>query len=181
MELSKLIRDRRTIQTFTNAPVQDAVVKEALELSLWSLNHRLTFPWFYMIVPKDKREQLTDLAIELKGKKKPLTDAVRKSMHMNFMNPSHYVALGLKKNPDPAGAKEDYATLSCSVQIASLVLWEKGVGCKWTSSGFSMHPKTYEILGISPEEIQLEGGLMIGGFDKAPPAAPRPSLSEILE
>jgi hypothetical protein len=180
LDLAQLIRNRRTIQTFTNASVDDAVVKEALELSFWSLNHRLTFPWFYMIVPRNKREQLTKLAIDLKAKKKPMTDAVKQSMHQNFMNPSHYIAVGLKKNADPVVEKENYATLACSMQIASLVLWEKGVGSKWTTSGFSTHPETYKILGISPEEIQLEGGMMVGGFDKVPPAAPRPSLDEVL-
>ena len=183
MDLNKLIRDRRTIQIFTNEIVSDNDVKEALELSLWAPNHRLTFPWFYMIVDQARREKLANLSIELKSKKTPdgrLTDAVKASMRTAFLNPSHYVALGLKKNSDPAIDKENFATLACSVQLASLVLWEKGIGSKWTTSGFSMSPKTYEILGISMEEIRLEGGLMIGKFAKVPPVVPRPSIDKII-
>jgi len=180
LNLTQLIRDRRTIQTFTNELVDDAVVREALELSLWALNHRLTFPWFYMIVDRTKREQLAALAIELKSKKGNVSDPVKASMRANFMNPSHYIAIGLKKDADPNVDKENFATLSCSVQIASLVLWEKRIGSKWSTSGFSMHQRTYEILGVSPQEVRLEGGLLIGKYDKAPPALPRPALKEIL-
>lgn len=180
MNLSQLIQERRTIQNFSNEPVADVVVKEALELSLWSLNHKLTFPWFYKIVTRPEREKLTDLAIDLKSKKGPVTDAVKASMRENFLNPSHFVAIGLKKADDAVTAKENFATLACSMQIATLVLWEKGVGSKWTSSGFSTHAKAYEILGISPNEIQLEGGLMIGKAARVPPAVKRPPLDEIL-
>jgi len=180
MTLKELIRDRRTIQTFSDEKVDESLVKEALELSLWSLNHKLTFPWFYKIAGRPEREKLSDLAIELKSKKAPLNDAVKASMRTNLMNPSHYIAVGIKKSGDAFTDKENYATLACSMQIASLVLWEKGVGSKWTSSGFSTHAKTYEILGISADEIQLEGGLMIGKATKVPPAAKRPTLDEIL-
>lgn len=180
MTLKELIRDRRTIQTFTSEKVDDAVVKEALELSLWSLNHKLTFPWFYKIVGSAEKEEIADLLVEMKSKKSPLTDAVKASMRENFLTPSHYIAIGIKKSGDDFTDKENYATLACSMQIASLVLWEKGVGSKWTSSGFSTHAKTYEILGISSEEIQLEGGLMIGKAAKVPPPAKRPTLAEIL-
>ena len=180
MDLAELIRARRTIQTFAAGDVPESVVKEALELSLWSLNHRLTFPWIYKIASREQRLALAELQIEGKSRKGPLSDAVKTSMRTNFMNAAHYVALGLKRESDPGTAKEDYATLSCSMQIASLVLWEKGIGSKWTTSGFSVHAKTYEILGLSPNEVVLEGGLLIGKFEKAPPAAERPSLSEVL-
>lgn len=180
MDLAELIRERRTIQTFSNEVVPDEVVKEALELSLWSLNHRLTFPWIYKLASHEQRLQLAELQIASKSKKGPVSDVVKTSMRSNFMKASHYVALALKKNSDPAGEKEDYATLSCSVQIASLVLWEKGIGSKWTTSGFSMGAKTYEILGLSSDEVKLEGGFFIGKFAKAPPAAERPALAEVL-
>lgn len=180
MNLKELIRSRRTIQTFSNEKVDDVIVKEALELSLWALNHKLTFPWFYKIVGAAEREKIADLAVELKNKKGSMSDAMKASMRQNMMNPSHYVAVGIKKSGDEFTDKENYATLACSMQIASLALWEKSIGSKWSSSGFTTHPKIYEILGISADEVQLEGGLMIGKATIVPPAAKRPDLSEVL-
>lgn len=180
MNLPQLIRSRRTIHIFNNQPVSDAIVKEALELSLWSLNHRLTFPWVYKIASHDQRMQLAELQIEEKSKKGPLSEPMKNSMRANFMNASHYVALGVKRDADSAVERENYATLACGVQIASLVLWEKEVGSKWTTSGFSMNAKTYEIFNLSPDEVHLEGGLFIGKFDQAPPASQRPSIETVL-
>jgi nitroreductase len=180
MNLAELIRNRRTVQTFSSEPVSQEAVKQALELSLWSLNHRLTFPWVYKIASPAEREKLADLAVELKSKKGPASDTVRASMRANFLNPAYYVALGLKKESDPVIDKENFATLAASVQIASLVLWEQGIGSKWTTSGFSTHGRTYEILGISADEVRLEGGLMIGKAAHPPTEQKRPSLDEVL-
>ena len=180
MDLKELIRTRRTIQTFTAEKVSDALVKEALELSLWAPNHKLTFPWVYFDVRGKQRQKLGELLADLKAKKKDLSGPVRKSMIDNFLKPSHFVLLGMKAEEKEERERENYATLACSVQIASMVLWEKGVGSKWSTSGFTMDEETYDILDISPKKITLHGGLFIGMPADVPEADERPPLEDVL-
>lgn len=180
VELTKLIRERRTIQSFTNEKVPDQWVREAMELSLWAPNHRLTFPWYYKLVDGGARQRLADLAVELKGKKAALSETAKQAVRATVTIPSHLLMLGLKPEADDDKSKENYATLACSVQILSLVLWEKGVGVKWSTAGFTRHLQTHAILGI-PDAIQLEGCLFIGKAQVIPPASPRPAIADICD
>jgi hypothetical protein len=180
MELEKVIRERRTIQSFTNEKVSDGTVLHALELSLWAPNHRLTFPWRFALIDGQAREKLADLAADLKVKKSPLSETARKAIRATVTAPSHVLMLGLKKSGKPALDQENYATMSCSVQILSLVLWDNGIGSKWSTSGFTMDEKTYGICGWNAADILLAGAVLIGKPQAIPPAPPRPTLAEVL-
>jgi len=175
MNLQELIRGRRTVHSFRAEFVPESVVEEALSLSLWAPNHRMTCPWVYVLAGPESRGKLADLGVELKG----ATDVKAKAMRDAVLNPSHLLMLGMRKSAEPMQTHEDYATLACSVQIMSLYLWEKGVGSKWSTGGWTKHARTYEILGVDPREVQLEGALMMGyGVVGAPPD--RPGLERVL-
>jgi nitroreductase len=179
MNLADLVVSRRTVHNYRKETLPQAVVERALELSLWAPNHRDTYPWAYFMVGPEARAKLADLSVQLKELKGALSDIKKQALRENLINPSHLVILGQRK-ADPKTAHEDYATLACSVQIASLYLAEQGFGSKWSTGGYSNHSQTYEILGISPDQVQLEGALMIGVAQMAPPTQTRPPLKEFL-
>lgn len=181
MDFTELTQTRRTINRYKSEPVPTDLIEEALRLSLWAPNHRLTFPWRYLWAGPEARKKIAELAVELKTAKatEPTSDVAKKAVRDAFLNPAHLIFLGIKKS-DPKLQHEDYATLSCSVQIASTLLWQNGIGTKWSTSASTMHSKTYEILGVSPESVQLEGALMIGIADGIPRAPARPPLGEHL-
>ena len=179
MNLAQLVQVRRTVHNYKPDKVPDGLVEKALELSLWAPNHKLTFPWAYFWVGTVVRSQLADLAVQLKEAKGPMSEIQRKAARENLTQPSHLIVLGVRKS-EPKRMHEDYATLACSVQIATLFLTENGVGSKWSTGGYSNHPETYKILGVSPEEVQLEGALMIGIPSLIPAVPARPSLGQFL-
>ncbi len=179
MNLSELITSRRTVHNYSSEKVSEAVVEEAMRLSLWAPNHRLTYPWAYFCAGAATRIKLADLAVELKGAKEPLSEVKKTAMRDNILKPSHLILLALKRG-DPKHEHEDYATLACGVQIASLFLWEKGIGSKWSTGGYFIGPRTYDVLDISPEEFRLEGALLVGVPLTPAPAPPRPALEGIL-
>lgn len=180
MDFSKLVMDRRTVHSYRQEAVSESDVMEALKLSLWSMNHKLTFPWVYLSVGPLARQKIAELAVKLKSTKEPLNEVKTKATRDSVLNPSHFISLGLRLSGNSAQEHEDYATLAASVQIAALLLWQKGVGTKWSTGGMTKHPETYEILGLNPSEIRLEGALMIG-IPAAVPAAPeRPNLERVF-
>lgn len=181
MDLAQLITNRRTIQTFLEDKVSDELVKKALELSLWSMNHKLTFPWHYIEVTDLTRKKIADIGAELKKQKDPrVSETVLSSIRASIMTPSHMIFLGQKKGSSSVEDKENYATLSGSVHLASLFLWLNGIGTKWTTSGYRSSAKTYEVLRVSPEEVKLEGALFIGKSAQIVAPKDRPPIEEIL-
>jgi nitroreductase len=180
MDLAQNTVSRRTVHNYKTDKIADELVIKALELSLWAPNHKLSFPWVYIWLGPHARGELAALSAELKAAKKPLSETEKKMAMANVTNPSHLIALGLRRSEDSHRQHEDFATLACSVQIASQYLWEQGVGTKWTTGGWLQHPKSYGILGLSPDEVVLEGGLMIGVPSIIPAATKRPPLEKFL-
>jgi nitroreductase len=180
VKLDELVRSRRTVHNYTRENVDWGVVERALELSLWAPNHKLSYPWIFTRIGVEARGKLADLSVELKSKKGELSDVKKKAIRENILAPAHILSLGLRRDADEKRRHEDYATLACSVQIMSLVLWEQGVATKWSTGGNWTHANTYEILGLDPLSVQLEGALLIGRALHMPEAPARPSLKEIL-
>lgn len=180
MDFSKLVIERRTVHSYRQAAVSEADVVEALNLSLWSMNHKLTFPWVYISVGPEARQKIADLAVRLKSAKEPLNEIKTKATRDTVLNPSHFIALGLKLSGNPSQEHEDYATLASSVQIAALALWQKGIATKWSTGGMTKHAETYQILGVNPAEVRLEGALMIGVPASVPPTPQRPDIHQVL-
>lgn len=183
MLLEEVIRNRRTIHSFTDEKIPDEVVHQALELSLWAPNHKLTFPWRYIQVGLQSRAQLAELAISLKiaKSKEPVSDVAKQALREALTKPSHFIALSMVRSSDEERLWEDFGAVACGVQIISLTLWQNGIGSKWTTSGYSRHARTYEILGIDPSAEKLVGGLLIGKPLRVPPATPRPPLNQFLK
>ncbi|MBX3020956.1 MAG: nitroreductase family protein [Bdellovibrionales bacterium] len=176
MDIREMILTRRTVNNYTPEKVPDSVVEEALALSLWAPNHKLTYPWVYTWLGAETRARLGDLNAELKGANPIKAKAARD----NVVTPSHLISLAIKRSEKVERQHEDYATLSCSVQIATMFLWQHGIATKWSTGGWSMHPRAYEIIGLSPEEVKLEGCLMIGRPQIMPPTPERPPLAQFL-
>jgi nitroreductase len=182
MDFRELVLTRRTVHNYHSEAVPDSLVEDALKLSLWAPNHKLTYPWVYTLVGRGAREKLADLGVELKGVKggEALSAEKAKAVRDSVLNPSHLVSLALKRSVKPGQEHEDYATLACSVQIMSLFLWQSGVATKWSTGAWSMHEKTYPILGLDATQVRLEGVLMIGKAQHLPSAPERPELSKFL-
>lgn len=179
MEFGDLVRARRTVHNYTSQSVPLEMVEKALTLSLWAPNHKLTYPWVYILVGPQARAAVAELSVELKSKKGPLSETKARAIRQGLIEPAHVVALGIKRS-DPKTEHEDYATLACSVQIASLFLWEQRLGSKWSTGGAWMNEKTYEILSVDPQEVRLEGALLIGAPQVLPAPPERPGLNQFL-
>lgn len=181
-KFERLITERRTVHQYKPQGVSEELVHKALELSMWVPNHRLTFPWCYYLISDEVRKRFIDSAVEMKRSKDSSFSPVKEAgLRKRLGECSHWIALGLKRNADESIFREDIATLGCSVQTASLYLWEQGVATKWSTGGFTVSKRAYEILDINPEEVYLMGALFIGVADVIPPASPRPPLSEVLK
>lgn len=181
MTLENLIKERRTVHDYIKSEVDWNIVSRALELSLWSLNHKLTYPWVYYRVGPLAKRKIAEILVESKeAKKGPLTEVMRASIRGKVLNPSEIIFLGQRKAKDAHQQKEDYATIACSVQLASLYLWEQGLGSKWSTGDFTQSEKTFAALDLSTKDVEIVGCLFVGVPAGQPKTPLRPPLSEVL-
>ena len=179
-DFAKLVEERRTVHSYIKKEVSESLIEEGARLSLWAPNHRLSFPWKYFLLSEEKQKNIFQWACENKkidsSSDGPLVDAVKEQ----FLYP-RILVLGMKKDANPAVQKEDYATLSCSVQILSMYFWQKGLGTKWSTGKISRDPRMYSMLGVSENELALEGMLMIGWPKDILPAVARPPFENTFK
>lgn len=181
MNIENIIKERRTVHEYKGQKVPDALVEKGLELALWAPNHKLTNPWKFVWMGPSAREKIADLSVQIKKQKDPnLSELAQQKLKQKFLEPSHLIAILQKKSADAFQYKEDYASISCGVQNASLFLWEKGIGSKWTTGAVTTHEKTYKALNINFEKEEIMGFLWIGYAAQVPQAPKRPSLTDSL-
>ena len=108
MEITELMKSRRTVHQYKSEKVPEKLILGALEVALWAPNHRLTFPWRFVLVGDQARAKIADLASALKAQKKGLSQVEAAALRATYMNPSHLIVLAQKECPvilyDPAAA-----------------------------------------------------------------------------
>ncbi|MFZ9000008.1 MAG: nitroreductase family protein [Bacteriovoracaceae bacterium] len=180
--INEIIKTRRTIHKFLNQRVNEDELLDCLEASLCAPNHKLTDPVRYYLAGEQTRKNVFDFLVETKQNKSgPLDENQMLSFEQKFINPSHLVIISQALNPDPLTSKEDYATVACSVHNLSLLLWEKGIGLKWSTGKKIKSPKLHEITNIDIQKESIEGLLWIGIPKLTPPSPPRAKLNELLK
>lgn len=61
MDISKAIRERRSVREFTDEPVRDSDIEKILEAGRWAPSGKNTQPWRFIVVKsKEKREELAE-------------------------------------------------------------------------------------------------------------------------
>jgi len=180
VEIEKLIRTRRTVHQYSGEKVADDTVHRALEMALWAPNHRLTFPWRFVVVGPETRGMIAELAAELKAMKKPLSETEKMAVRDDFLRASHLIILAMARSADAEQAREDYASVAAGVQNASLYLWDRGIGSKWTTGKATHHEKTYKASGVNPATEEIVGFLWIGYPAREARTPERPKLESVM-
>ena len=180
MPFAELVGLCRTSHKFTSEAVDPKLIEEALELSLLAPNHRHTFPWHYVWLSADSREMVGEQAVALqKAANANLTGEKVELIRGKFKNPE-IIAVAQKGCADEFTSKDDYATLSCSIQLMALALREKGLSYKWSTGEVTRARGTYEILNLSKYAFEIIGFVMIGHAASEPSPRRRPALEDVL-
>ncbi|AOZ90980.1 nitroreductase family protein [Paenibacillus crassostreae] len=179
MELSQLIKERRSIHIYEDREVSLDLVKNLLDTAVWVPNHRMTQPWRFVIVHGEGRKRIAE--IQSKGKAQDSTKAQEASLafYNRMMDVPMYIAVVMKENPVISIREEDYASVSCIIQNFSLLSWEQGLGSVWKSYGFMYEAGYREALGIQPGE-KVVGSIHVGYASQVPNAQPRTPASDLI-
>lgn len=180
MELQNVIENCRTFHSFTNEKIKIELIEKALSNALLAPNHKFTFPWKFYWLGENKKNELAKINLDLKMQK---LDAMSVESQQDMINKIIFpevILFAQKKNEDAFTQKEDYATLSCSIQLFALTLASYGIGYKWSTGKVIRDQRTYDLLGIDPVKEEIIGLIMAGVSAKKAGNRTRPPLNDVL-
>ncbi|WP_078408822.1 nitroreductase family protein [Priestia abyssalis] len=182
MELTQIIKERRSIHRFQDREVSLELVKELLDTAVWVPNHKMTQPWRFVIVHGEGRKRIAEIAAKFKSRRAENPDKAKeigKKIYEKMMSVPMFVVVIMKEHPVISTREEDYASTSCLIHNFSLLAWEHGVGMVWESYGLMHQPDFREALGIEPGE-KVVGSLHVGYPESIPAPKPRKSAAELM-
>ncbi|GAB2697373.1 nitroreductase [Paenibacillus thermoaerophilus] len=182
MELSTVIRERRTVHQFEDRPVPLELVKELLDTAVWAPNHKMTQPWRFVVVHGEGRHRLADIARSLAEKREAdpeKSKSLGQKFYDRFISVPMYVVIVMREASDPVVREEDYAATSCVAHNFGLLAWERGIGMVWETYPLLHVPEFREALGVGPGE-KIVASMHVGYPAKIPPAQPRKPAAELL-
>lgn len=176
MDLHDALLGRRTVQRL-NAEV---LPREVLERALWAAhhapNHKLTWPWRFVIPGPATHAALSRVIRRLKAEKRGLPAPEEVTPEEP---PLALVVIAQVVSPDPDRAKEDYAACAVAAQNLMLALYADGWGTKWGTGPATRHPEAREILAL--EDAEEVVGFIWVGREATPTRAPaRPPLDTFV-
>ncbi len=176
MEIVQAIRERRTIHSFSKKRVPKEIIEKSIDAANQAPCHRMTFPWRFTSIGRNKRELLLKLQLKLKLGDMPTDQKNIERIRAKVLNPSHLLIASQISTNNQVQAREDYAACACAIQNLSLSLVGDGVGSKWSTGNITTEMRTYEIAEISPSEEKIIGFIWVG-YGDIPTSINRPSIS----
>ena len=180
MSFNDLLDKTRTIHNYKKTDVDEKFIQSLLNNALKAPNHKFSFPWKYIWCQGNKKKELAALFLESKKNKlDPDLGRDENFFLKKILNPE-VIIMVQEKADDPFREKEDYATMSCSVQLMALHLSELNMGYKWSTGGITRDDKTYELFDLDKDKEEIVGFLFFGEYENTPAERRRPSVNEVL-
>lgn len=170
--IDSIIQSRRTVQRFRPQPVNDELVRAALDVARWAPNHKLSEPWRVRWLTSETRKRVVEINTQLTREKSGSEAAEQKRTQWSAI--PGWLFLTCDINPDPFRHEEDYAACCCFAQNLMLALWSRGIGTKWSTGAITRDPKVLELLDIDPNRERTVGLFWYGYADDIGRSVRRP-------
>jgi nitroreductase len=154
VDVDRAIRARRTHKQYGSEPVDEATVRELVELARWAPNHKLTNPWRFRLLGPDTRARIDELAGEVEALK------LRRAPTL--------VLVTAVRSEDPVLAEEDVQATAAAVYALLLAATARGLASYWRTPACFREAPIRELLGLEPREV------MVALVHLGPPASDPP-------
>ncbi|SFI89756.1 nitroreductase family protein [Planctomicrobium piriforme] len=177
-DLAQLMRSRRTVNDFRPQVPTQEIILQAIDVARWAPNHKLTEPWRFHLIGPETAAKIVDLNARITAAEKGPSAAETKRAKWSQI--PGWLAVTSLRSADRVRDDENYAAVCCAIQNLTLLLWEQGVGSKWTTGGVTRHPEFQQLLGLNSETDRMVG-LLWYGYPAARPEMQRRPVSEITQ
>jgi nitroreductase len=165
VDVSETIRRRRTHKQYGSSPVDEAVVRELVDLARYAPNHKLTQPWRFRILGAETRARLEAACGEKEAVK------LRRA-------PTLVLATTVLSG-DPHVDREDLLATGCAVYAVLLGATERGLASYWRTPAALAEPTARAVLGLDENE-DVVALIHLGPAVSEPPEKERAQLDDVL-
>ncbi len=165
MDVEDAIRRRRTHKQYGPEPVDDAVVRELVDLARQAPNHKLTNPWRFRVLGPETRRRIEELADEKEAVK------LRRA-------PTLVLATAIRSD-DPALAEEDVLATACAVYALLLGATARGLASYWRTPRVFHEVAVRDALGLAAGE-DVVALVHLGDPVSDPPVKERAPVDDVL-
>jgi nitroreductase len=165
VDVETAIRSRRTHKQFGRDPVEEAVVRDLLDLARYAPNHKLTQPWRFRLLGPETRGRLNE--------------AVGEKEAMKLGRAPTLVLATAVLSGDPHTDEEDLHATACAVYAVLLGATARGLASYWRTPAALGERAVRALLGLAGNE-QVVGLIHLGAAISEPPVKERLALDELL-
>jgi nitroreductase len=165
VDVEVAIRARRTHKQYGSAPVDEATLRELLDLARSAPNHKLTQPWRFRVLGPVTRARIEELAGDKEAAK------LRRA-------PTLVLATAALSG-DPRTDEEDLHATACAVYAVLLGATNRGLASYWRTPSCLGEDSVRRALGLVPNE-RVVSLIHLGPQVSEPPAKERLPLDDVL-
>jgi nitroreductase len=165
VELRRAVETRRTHKQYGSQAVDDATLRELVDLARYAPNHHLTQPWRFRVLGPATRAALEASA----GEKEAIK--LRRA-------PTLVLATAVLSG-DPHTDREDLLATGCAVYAILLGATERGLASYWRTPAALDSDEARDVLGLDPNE-SVVALIHLGPKVTDPPEKERASLDTVL-
>lgn len=178
MDIKELIQSRRTVHDYqADKPVPASIIRAAIETACWAPNHRLTEPWHFYLLQRETIRRVCELNRGMLELTKGHEAAAKK--YARWMQIPGWLVVTCARSDDEIQQREDYAACSCAIQNLMLVLWEQGIGSKWSTGPVTREDRFHDLVWVDPE-VETIIGLVWYGYAATVPRTVRKPVRQVL-
>jgi nitroreductase len=165
VDVEAAIRSRRTHKQFGREPVDEAIVRDLLDLARFAPNHKLTQPWrFHLLGPETRRQ---------------LNEAVGTTEAMKLGRAPTLVVATAALSGDPITDEEDLHATACAVYAVLLGATARGLASYWRTPAALGEQAVRDLLGLAAGE-RIVSLIHLGPRVSDPPEKERLPLEDVV-
>ncbi|MFA1819157.1 nitroreductase family protein [Virgibacillus oceani] len=188
IDILKVIKERRSIHTFKEELVNEAILKEIFTYGSYAPSHYMKESWNVKIYEGNGKNVFVDSIMKsyqrvgmIKDNNDPKTLKMIKSMKSFLLAIPHHALIYFEREEEQLRYEEEYSSVAAFIQNAQLAAWEYGVGMLWTITPYMHDPYFAEEIGLDSERFKIAAVMQIGYPDRVPRDKGRKPIEEKLE
>lgn len=176
MTLENLIKTRVSQKTYTDQSVDQTLVEELLDISVFAPNHKMREPWRFIAIEGEQKELFKSRYLEQLPR--DFAEEVGKKLDKMFQAPL-IIAFVMPLTQDYDDEIEDLQANAMLIQNFMLLANEKGLSTHVKTPHFIKTDLFKSIIKLEPREI-VSAIVMVGYADKNNTAKRRTPVKELL-
>lgn len=196
MDVTLLVKSRRSVRRFKPAKVSREIVNAVLDLARWSPSAHNAQPWRIVVVDDDEAKErlasemgkawLSDMRKDDIPKEKAENIVKVESWERIAKSPVVVIVCltmdDMHKYPDKRRRKAEYVmavqSVAAYIQTMLLLAHSMGLGTCWICAPLFCQNAVRKVLGL-PKNVEPQAMIVMGYADETPKPPPRRALNEI--